>query len=166
MLVRLRPVFFSLPNHGLPSVKFRSLENFTLYLRNSLSLNLRAIENCICGLRSIGRKMRSILQTVWSQELWSPLRGGAPPGSSDRGLRGTEEKKKKRSQCYPRGASSLSSCVPYLLHHHAFCGRGWPPRDIKATRVALIPCMGQPLCLDPLAGQSRTVAVDIRTSSS
>jgi hypothetical protein len=64
MLVSLRPVFFSLPSHGMPSVKLRILENFTLYLRNSLSLNLRAIENCICGLRSIGRKMRSILRTV------------------------------------------------------------------------------------------------------
>ncbi len=64
MLVRLRPVFFSLPSHGVPSVKLCILENFTLYLRNSWSLNLRAIENCICGLHSIGRKMRSILRTV------------------------------------------------------------------------------------------------------
>jgi hypothetical protein len=40
------------------------LECFTLYLRNSLSLNLRAIENCICGFRSIYRKFRFILQTV------------------------------------------------------------------------------------------------------
>jgi hypothetical protein len=59
-------VFFSLPSHGVPSVKLRILENLTLYLCNSLSLNLRAIENCICGLRSIGCKMRSILRTVWS----------------------------------------------------------------------------------------------------
>jgi hypothetical protein len=66
MLVRLRPVFFSLSSHGVPSVKLRILENFTLYLRNRLSLNLRAIENSICGLRSIGRKMRSILRTVYS----------------------------------------------------------------------------------------------------
>ncbi len=64
MGVRLPPVFFSLPSHGVPIVKLRILENFTLYLRNSWSLNLRAIESCICGLRSIERKMRSILQTV------------------------------------------------------------------------------------------------------
>ncbi len=48
----------------MPSVKLRFLENFTLYLRNSWSLNLRAIESCICGLRPIERKMRSILRTV------------------------------------------------------------------------------------------------------
>jgi hypothetical protein len=52
---------------------------------------------CVCGTRS--------------QELWSLLRGGAPPCSSDRGLRRTKRKKKKRSQYYPRGASSLSSGV-------------------------------------------------------
>jgi hypothetical protein len=60
-------VFFSFPSPGDPSVILRILENFTLYLRNSLSLNLRAIENCICGLRSIGRKMRFILRTVYSK---------------------------------------------------------------------------------------------------
>ncbi len=70
MVVRLRPVFFSLPSHGVPSVKLRILENFTLYLRNSWSLNLRAIENCICGLCSIGRKMRSILRTVRSKSFF------------------------------------------------------------------------------------------------
>jgi hypothetical protein len=64
MLVRFPPVFFSLPSHGVSSVKLRFLENFTLYLRNSWSLNLRAIESCICGLRPIERKMRSILRTV------------------------------------------------------------------------------------------------------
>ncbi len=58
------PVLFSLSILSVSSVKLRILENFTLYLRNSWSLNLRAIENCICGLRSIGRKMRSILRTV------------------------------------------------------------------------------------------------------
>ncbi len=62
LLVHLPPVFFCLPSHGAPSVKLRILQNFTLYLRNSWSLNLRAIENCICGLRSIERKMRSILR--------------------------------------------------------------------------------------------------------
>jgi hypothetical protein len=80
----------------------------------------------------------------WSQELWSLLRERAPPGSTDRGLRGTKEKKKKRSQCYPRGASSLSSSVPDLFHRHAFSGRGWPLRDVKATRVALILRRGYP----------------------
>jgi hypothetical protein len=61
-------VFFSLLSHGVPSIKLHILENFTLYLRNSCSLNLRAIENCICGLRSIGHNMRSILRTVWAAE--------------------------------------------------------------------------------------------------
>jgi hypothetical protein len=64
MLVRLPPVLFSLSSLSVSSVKLRILENFTLNLRNSWSLNLRAIENCICGLRSVGRKMRSILRTV------------------------------------------------------------------------------------------------------
>jgi hypothetical protein len=66
MLVRFPPVVFSFPSHGVPRVKLRILENFTLYLRNSWSLNLRAIESCICGLRPIERKMRSILRTVWN----------------------------------------------------------------------------------------------------
>ena len=79
MLARLRPVFFSLPSHGMPSVKLRILENFTLYPRNSLSLNLRALENCICGLRSIGRKMRSILRTVWKHA--KSTREHNPPNS-------------------------------------------------------------------------------------
>jgi hypothetical protein len=35
-------------------------------MRNCRSLNLRAIENCICGLRSIERNMRFILRTVYS----------------------------------------------------------------------------------------------------
>ncbi len=64
LLVRLPPVFFSLPRHSAPSVKLRILQNFTVYLRNSWSINLPAIENCICGLHSIERKMRSILRTV------------------------------------------------------------------------------------------------------
>ncbi len=62
-------VFFSLPSHGAPSVILRILPNFTLYLRNSWSINLRAIENCICGLRSIECKMRSILRTVYDPPL-------------------------------------------------------------------------------------------------
>jgi len=38
-----------------------------LYLRNTWSLNLRAIESCVCSIRSIESKMRFILQTVWPQ---------------------------------------------------------------------------------------------------
>ncbi len=92
---------------------------------------------------------------------WNPVpgvvvaaAGRSPAWQLGPGLRGTKENKKKRSQYYPRGASCLSSRVPDLLHHHAFSGRGWPLRDIKATRVALIPRRGHPPCLDPLAGQS------------
>ncbi len=75
MVVRLPPVFFSLLSHGMRSVKLCILENFTLYLRNSWSLNLRAIESCICGLRSIERKMRSILRTVHllTYDLYGPV---------------------------------------------------------------------------------------------
>jgi hypothetical protein len=51
--------------HRASNVKLRILECFTLYLRNRQSGNLRAIENCICGLRSIERNMRSFLRTVW-----------------------------------------------------------------------------------------------------
>jgi hypothetical protein len=69
-LVCFLPVFFCLPSHGVPSVKLRFLENFTLYLRNSWSLNLRAIESCICGLRPIEHKMRSILRTVHERKLF------------------------------------------------------------------------------------------------
>jgi hypothetical protein len=85
MLVRFTPVFFSLPSHGVPSVKLRFLENFTLYLRNSWSSNLRAIESCICGLRPIELKMRSILRTVYiSRDFYdtltlSPMAPCAPP---------------------------------------------------------------------------------------
>ncbi len=50
--------------HRASNVKLRILECFTLYLRNRQSGNLRAIENCICGLRSIERNMRSFLRTV------------------------------------------------------------------------------------------------------
>jgi hypothetical protein len=34
------------------------------YLRNGLSVNLQAIENCIFSIRSIERNMRPILRTV------------------------------------------------------------------------------------------------------
>ncbi len=37
---------------------------FTSYLRNGRSVNFRAIENCICGLCCMERKMRTTLQTV------------------------------------------------------------------------------------------------------
>ncbi len=53
------------------NVKLRILECFTLYLHNRQSGNLRAIENCICGLRSIERNMRSFLRTV-QERLSSP----------------------------------------------------------------------------------------------
>ncbi len=47
------------------------------------------------------------------------------PAAWTGGWGGTKEKK-KRSQCYPRGASCLSSRDPDLLHHCAFSGRGCP----------------------------------------
>ncbi len=74
MLVRLPSVIYSLPSHGAPSVKLRILQNFTLYLRNSWSINLRAIENCICGLRSIERG------TFYGQCKTSMSRLGNKPG--------------------------------------------------------------------------------------
>ncbi len=49
---------------SVSSVKLRILENFTLYLHNTWSLNLRAIESCVCSIRSIERKMRSISRIV------------------------------------------------------------------------------------------------------
>ena len=65
MFVRLPPVLFSLSSLSVSSVKFCILENFTLYLRNTWSLNLRAIESCVCSIRSIERKMGPILRTVY-----------------------------------------------------------------------------------------------------
>jgi hypothetical protein len=65
MLVRAQLVLFSFLRHGMLNVKLRTLEYFTLYLRNRQSGNLRTIENCICGLRSIERNMRSFLRTVY-----------------------------------------------------------------------------------------------------
>jgi hypothetical protein len=55
--------------HRASNVKLRILECITLYLRNRQSGNLQAIENCICGLRSIERNMRSFLRTVYSLSL-------------------------------------------------------------------------------------------------
>jgi hypothetical protein len=50
----------SLSSLSVLSVKLCILENFALYLRNTWSLNLRAIESCVCSIRS----MRSISRTV------------------------------------------------------------------------------------------------------
>jgi hypothetical protein len=45
--------------HGELNVKLRTLEYITLYLRNRQSGNLRAIESCVCSIRSIERNMMS-----------------------------------------------------------------------------------------------------------
>jgi hypothetical protein len=58
MLVCAQPVLFSF--HGALNVKSGTLECFTLYLRNRQSGNLRAIENCVCSIRSLERNMTSI----------------------------------------------------------------------------------------------------------
>jgi len=50
--------------HGALNVKLRTLENFTLYLRNRQSGNLWAIESCVCSIRSIERNMMPFLRTV------------------------------------------------------------------------------------------------------
>ncbi len=68
MLVRAQLVLFSFLRHGALNVKLSTLEYFTLYLRNRQSGNLRTIENCICGLRSIERNMRSFLRTVRARQ--------------------------------------------------------------------------------------------------
>jgi hypothetical protein len=75
MLVRAQPVLLVFSGHGAVllvfsghgalNVKLRTLENFTLYLRNRQSGNLRAIESCVCSIRSIERNMMSFLRTVW-----------------------------------------------------------------------------------------------------
>ncbi len=64
MLVRAQAVFFGFLRPWRMNVNLRRLECFTSYLRNGQSGNLRAIENCICGLRSIERNMRAFLRTV------------------------------------------------------------------------------------------------------
>jgi hypothetical protein len=64
MLVRAQPVLLVFSGHGAVNVKLRILENFTLYLRNRQSGNLRAIESCVCSIRSIERNMMSFLRTV------------------------------------------------------------------------------------------------------
>jgi hypothetical protein len=51
-------------SHGALNVKLRTLEYFTLYLRNRQSRNLRAIESCVSSIRSIERNMMSFLRTV------------------------------------------------------------------------------------------------------
>jgi hypothetical protein len=65
MLVRTQAVLFGFLWPCRMNVNLRRLECFTSYLRNSQSGNLRAIENCICGLRSIERKMTAFLRTVY-----------------------------------------------------------------------------------------------------
>jgi hypothetical protein len=50
--------------HGALNVKLRTLECFTLYLRNRQSWNLRAIESCVCIIRSMARNMTSFFWTV------------------------------------------------------------------------------------------------------
>jgi hypothetical protein len=64
MLVRTQAVFFGFLRPWHMNVNLRRLECFTSYLHNGQSGNLRAIENCICGLRSIERNMRAFLRTV------------------------------------------------------------------------------------------------------
>ncbi len=50
-----------------------TLEYFTLYLRNRQSGNSRAIESCVCSIRSIERNMKSFYgQYKWN---WSFLGG-------------------------------------------------------------------------------------------
>ncbi len=64
--VRLRSTvcYLVFSGHGALNVKLRTLKYFTLYLRNHQNGNLRAIESCICGIRSIERNMMSFLRTV------------------------------------------------------------------------------------------------------
>jgi hypothetical protein len=64
MLVRAQPVLLVFSGHGALNVILRTSENFTLYLRNRQSGNLRAIESCVCSIRSEERNMMSFLQTV------------------------------------------------------------------------------------------------------
>jgi hypothetical protein len=64
MMVRAQAVFFGFLRPWRTNVNLRRLECFTSYLRNGQSGNLRAIENCICGLRSMERNMRAFLRTV------------------------------------------------------------------------------------------------------
>jgi hypothetical protein len=88
MLVRAWLVLFSFLQHGGLNVKLRTLEYFTLYLRNRQSGNLRTIENCICGLCSIERNMRSFLRTVCVHLLPGnfPLYGISSPTFSQGGI--------------------------------------------------------------------------------
>jgi hypothetical protein len=64
--------FFS--RHGVPNVRLRLCGFFAeLYVISAerQSVNLPPIENCICGLRCIERKIRSIFKTVQSRKLKS-----------------------------------------------------------------------------------------------
>jgi hypothetical protein len=64
MLVQAQPVLFNFLGQGVLKVKLSTFENFTLYLRNRQGGNLRAIESCVCSIRSIERNMMSNLRTV------------------------------------------------------------------------------------------------------
>ncbi len=59
--------------HGALNVKLRTLEYFMLYLRNRQSGNLRAIESCVCSIRSIERNMMPFLRTVRDEIFFSAL---------------------------------------------------------------------------------------------
>ncbi len=66
----LRYLVFS--GHGALNVKLRTLEGFTLHLRNLQSGNLQAIEYCVFSIRSIERNMTSFLRTVYIQNVPAP----------------------------------------------------------------------------------------------
>jgi hypothetical protein len=53
MLVRPDLCSLVFSSHGASKVKLRTLECFTLYLRNHQSGNLRTKGNCICSIRSM-----------------------------------------------------------------------------------------------------------------
>jgi hypothetical protein len=68
MLVCAQPVFFSFSGYGATNVKLHIF--YYICVMAARRLNLLAIENCICGLRSIGRKKRTIFRTV---QAWEPV---------------------------------------------------------------------------------------------
>jgi len=51
-------------NLGKVSHRFTHFRIITQYPRNGQSVDLQAMENCICSLRCIERNIRSILQTM------------------------------------------------------------------------------------------------------
>jgi hypothetical protein len=101
--------------------------------------------------------------------MWNPVPGVAaaavgrsPAWQLGPGVEEDEEKILILSTGSLFSEQSCFGSIPSLR----FLLKGLPLREIKATRVALIPRRGQPPHLDPLAGPSRMVAVAIRTSSS